>query len=268
MNNLAIGIFDSGMGGLSVWREVRRILPDESLIYFGDGANWTYGDRSPDEILGFVERAVESLIEHGVKMVVVACNTATAVAIDHLRRNYPILFVGMEPAVKPAALTTRSGVIGVLATRASFSGSLYLANEERYGSQVRIIRAVGEGFVELVECGAECSPEAEEAVSRLVEPLIAEGADRIVLGCTHYPFLKGQIERVIGTRDVEVIDPAPAVARRVAWLLDEHNLRSDGRHRPKYDFITSADGDYSAMLSRRAFELSSCDSDTKTKREK
>ncbi len=255
MNNFAIGILDSGMGGLSVWGELHRELPRESLIYFGDGANCPYGDRSPSEILSFVESGVERLMECGVKMVVVACNTATAVAIEHLRQRFPIPFVGMEPAVKPAALSTRSGVIGVLATRASFSGSLYLANEARYGQQVRIIRAVGEGFVELVERGVELSPEAEEAVRRVVEPLIAEGADRIVLGCTHYPFLKEQLRRVIGERDVEVIDPAPAVARRAAWLLDEHDMHVDGSHQPKYRFITSADDEYAKKLAKRAFEM-------------
>lgn len=255
MNNSAIGVFDSGMGGLSVWRELRRQLPGESLIYYGDGKNCPYGNRSAEEILTFVEEAVEALLARGAKMIVVACNTATAVAIDTLRSRYPIPFVGMEPAVKPAALTSQSGVIGVLATKASFGGALYLANEARYGSQVQIIRAVGEGFVELVERGEERSSEALQTVRAVVEPMIEAGADRIVLGCTHYPFLTDTIAEVVGDRAVEIIDPAPAVARRAAWLLDQNNLRAESGSVARYDFLSAAGEEYEAVLAARANSL-------------
>lgn len=255
MNNSAIGVFDSGMGGLSVWRELRRQLPEESLIYYGDGKNCPYGNRSAEEILAFVEEAVEALLARGAKMIVVACNTATAVAIDTLRSRYPIPFVGMEPAVKPAALTSQSGVIGVLATKASFSGALYLASEARYGSQVQIIRAVGEGFVELVERGEERSPEALQTVRAVVELMIEAGADRIVLGCTHYPFLTDTIAEVVGDRAVEIIDPAPAVARRAEWLLDQNNLRAESGSVARYDFLSAAGEEYEAMLAARANSL-------------
>ena len=255
MNNSAIGVFDSGMGGLSVWRELRRQLPEESLIYYGDGKNCPYGNRSAEEILTFVEEAVEALLARGAKMIVVACNTATAVAIDTLRSRYPIPFVGMEPAVKPAALTSQSGVIGVLATKASFGGALYLASEARYGSQVQIIRAVGEGFVELVERGQERSPEALQTVRAVVEPMIEAGADRIVLGCTHYPFLTDTIAEVVGDRAVEIIDPAPAVARRASWLLDQNNLRAESGNVARYDFLSAAGEEYEAMLAARANSL-------------
>ncbi len=252
MNNSAIGVFDSGMGGLSVWRELRRALPEESLIYYGDGKNCPYGNRSAEEIVGFVEEAVESLLARGVKMIVVACNTATAVAIETLRSRYQIPFVGMEPAVKPAALTSRSGVIGVLATKASFGGALYLASEARYGEQVKIIRSVGEGFVEIVESGAEQTPEAVELVRAAVEPMIEAGADRIVLGCTHYPFLAEAIGMVIAGRDVEIIDPAPAVARRAEWLLDENDLRAESGHEAEYEFLSAAGSEYAQSLADRA----------------
>lgn len=255
MNNSAIGVFDSGMGGLSVWRELRSALPEESLIYYGDGKNCPYGNRSAEEIVGFVEEAVESLLARGVKMIVVACNTATAVAIDTLRSRYQIPFVGMEPAVKPAALSSQSGVIGVLATKASFGGALYLASEARYGERVKIIRAVGEGFVEIVESGAEHTPEAVELVRSAVEPMIEAGADRIVLGCTHYPFLVDTIAEVIGGRAVEIIDPAPAVARRAAWLLDEHDLRAESGNKPRYEFLSADGEEYAKRLADRAKRL-------------
>ena len=152
MNNKApIGIFDSGMGGLSVWREVRNLLPEESVIYLADGKNCPYGERSKEEIAELTRRAIEELVARGVKLVVVACNTATAVAIESLREEFDIPFVGMEPAVKPAALSTRSGVIGILATRASLEGELFRTTSSKYADRVKILSAVGEGFVEAVE---------------------------------------------------------------------------------------------------------------------
>lgn len=238
-----------------MWRELRRQLPGESLIYYGDGKNCPYGNRSAEEITAFVVEAVEALLARGVKMIVVACNTATAVAIESLRSRYPIPFVGMEPAVKPAALTSQSGVIGVLATKASFGGALYLAGEARYGEQVEIIRAVGEGFVEIVEAGNEGSAEAVEAVRSVVEPMLEAGADRIVLGCTHYPFLSEALAQVIGERSVEVIDPAPAVARRAAWLLDNDDARAEDGTTPRYEFLSAAGEEYAEQLACRAAKL-------------
>ena len=250
-----IGIFDSGLGGISVWQALHDALPEESLIYLGDGARCPYGARTLEEVRDFTFEAVERLLSEGCKMIVVACNTATAVAIDTLRSRYRIPFVGMEPAVKPAALSSQSGVIGVLATKASFSGALYLASEARYGERVKIIRAVGEGFVEIVESGAEHTPEAVELVRSAVEPMIEAGADRIVLGCTHYPFLADTIAEVIGNRAVEIIDPAPAVARRAAWLLDEHNLRAESGNKPRYEFLSADGEEYAKRLADRAKRL-------------
>jgi glutamate racemase len=187
------------MGGLTVRAEIARSLPNESLVYFGDGANVPYGPRPREEIVGFVDEAVERLVDrNNVKMMVIACNAATGAAIDHLRATYDIPIIGMEPAVKPAALTTETGVIGVLATAAAFDGALYKATSALYRDSVKIIEKVGEGFVELVENERENTPEALETVRRAVNPMLAAGADRIVLGCTHYPFLAGQIGQVIG----------------------------------------------------------------------
>lgn len=254
MNNNPIGLFDSGMGGLSIWKEIRAALPSESLIFFGDGVRCPYGSRAESEVLKFTVEAVERLIAEGCKLIVIACNTATAVAIDYLREHYAdIPFVGLEPAVKPAALTTKSGVVAVLATERSLSGRLFVQTSAKYADKVQIIKSVGHDFVEIVEQGEECSARAEAAVRAVIEPIIEAGADRIVLGCTHYPFLRTTIEGVIGDREVEIIDSGSAVSRRVAQLLDENNLRAAEDHTPDYRFITLGDENYLKQLQRRAY---------------
>ena len=253
--NAPIGIFDSGMGGLSVWHEVRKLLPHESVIYLADGKNCPYGERSKEEIATLTRRAVVDLMARGVKLVVVACNTATAVAIESLREEFDIPFVGMEPAVKPAALATKSGTIGILATRASLGGELFKTTSARYASDVRILSVVGEGFVETVEQGREQEPETVEMVRRVVEPLLAEGVDHIVLGCTHYPFLESALREVVGERDVRLVNPAPAVARRVEWLLDQKGLRADDGHKAEYSFVTFGGEEYLAHITGKAMQL-------------
>ena len=253
-----IGVFDSGMGGLSVWKELRDTLQHESLLFFGDGLRCPYGSRSEEEILRFTVEAVERLIAEGCKLIVIACNTATAVAIEYLREHYPdIPFVGLEPAVKPAALTTKTGVVAVLATERSLKGRLFMQTSAKYEQSVQIIKAVGEGFVEIVESGEENSDRAEQLVRGVVEPLIAAGADKIVLGCTHYPFLRATIERIIGEREVEVLDSGRAVCRRVEQLLDQNNLRAADDVVPEYRFITLADDDYLKRVECRAYGCSS-----------
>ena len=174
------------------------------------------------------------------------------VCIDFLRRKYRQMpIVGMEPAVKPACLNTRSGVVGVLATARSLDGDLFRRTAARYGENIRVLTAVGEGFVELVEEDREQSPEAEEAVRRVLEPMIREGADQIVLGCTHYPFLLPVLERVVAGRGVEIVDPSPAVARRVGQLLDRYGLRASADNRPALTFRTFADELYRLRLERK-----------------
>jgi len=261
MDNRPIGIFDSGMGGLTVRDEIVRTLPAESVVYFGDGANVPYGQRPSEDITRLVDSAVARLIEEkAVKMVVVACNTATGMAIDHLRASYDVPIVGMEPAVKLAALTTRTGTVGVLATAAAFRGKLYRATSAQYRDKVRIMEAVGEGFVELVENDLEDTPEAFETVRRALSPILAEGADRIVLGCTHYPFLKEQIRRIIDDYvasvkskvEVRIVDSASAVARRVGQILAERDLCADSANIPRHEFMTFADDAYRAHLERKS----------------
>lgn len=248
MNNSPIGVFDSGLGGLSVWAEIRRRLPAESLVYYGDGKHCPYGRKSAEEITEYAIEAVETLLNKGAKLVVVACNTATGAAIRTLRERYSIPIVGMEPAVKPAAQATRTGVIGILATRRSLESELYLHTSACYASEVEIVQREGEGFVELVESGECDTQRAVETVGRVVEPMLSRGVDQIVLGCTHYPFLKGAIERVVEGRGVNVIDPSPAIAARVEQLLTQNDLKCAADNRPVYEFISAADEEYVARI--------------------
>ena len=252
MNNNPIGVYDSGFGGLSVWRELHRALPCESLIYLGDGKNCPYGSLSVERIKQLAEESVRELVGRGCKMVVVACNTATAAAISHLRATFDIPIVGLEPAVKPACAMTRSKVVGVIATERSLKGEKFLSTVARYGEGVEVIKAVGEGFVEAVERNEEQLPETEQIVRRVVEPIIERGADVIVLGCTHYPFLRDVITRVVGDRDVAVIDSGAAVEKRVESLLDEYGLRAAADNAPTLEFITFADEEYRLRLQAKA----------------
>lgn len=254
MNNRPIGVYDSGFGGLSVWRELHRALPCESLIYLGDGKNCPYGSLPKQRITELAEAAVRDLVERGCKMVVVACNTATAAAISHLRATFDIPIVGLEPAVKPACAMTRSKVVGVIATERSLKGEKFLSTVERYGQGVEVIKAVGEGFVEAVENNEENTPATEQIVRRVVEPIIERGADVIVLGCTHYPFLRDVIARVVGERDVAIIDSGAAVEKRVESLLDEYGLRASQDNVAQKEFITYADEKYGQRLRDKALE--------------
>jgi glutamate racemase len=220
----SIGIFDSGSGGLSVYRELKKLLPQERYLYFSDNAHCPYGEKTAEYIQDRARTITDFLLEKGADIIVVACNTATAAAIATLRAEYPdVPFIGMEPAVKPAALGTHSGVIGVLATAGTLKGSKYLHTRGRFEDDVRIVEHVGEGFVELVEGGILDGEKAEETVRTSLQPLLDQGADTIVLGCTHYPFLQPVIQRLAGP-SVQVIDPAPAVARQTLHVLQEKGI--------------------------------------------
>ena len=218
-----IGIFDSGSGGLSVLQEILRVLPGERFVYYADNANCPYGEKTPEFIQNRCRAITEYLLSRGAKIIVVACNTATAAAITTLRNEYPVKFIGMEPAVKPAALSSKTGVIGVLATAGTLKGSKYLTTKGIYEDDVKIVEHVGQGFVELVENGILDGPKAEETVRKSLKPLLDAGADRIVLGCTHYPFLRDVIQKIAGP-DVQIIDPAPAVAKHLIEVMKEEGL--------------------------------------------
>ena len=249
MNNAPIGVFDSGLGGLTVWRELYRKLPHESLIYYGDGKNCPYGDKNREEVTAYVDLAVRRLIDRGVKLIVVACNAATAMAIDHLRRNYALPLVGLEPAVKPAAMASRSGVIGILATAATLNGRLFRETSQRYADRVKILTQVGEGFVELVESNREQTPEALARVDKLLRPMLDAGADQIVLGCTHYPVLEDAVRRFMG-ESVTLINPGVAVAQAVKKYLEKADSANEGQNIGTHRFfVTDKPGSFKKTAS-------------------
>jgi glutamate racemase len=222
-----IGIFDSGVGGLSVWRELIKLMPGQEFIYIADNAFCPYGPRPKEEVIERSSRITEFLIEQGAAIVVVACNTATSAAISTLRSRFFIPFVGMEPAVKPAASFSKSGVIGVLATKGTLSGDLYNNTLERYASNVEVIEMAGVGLVQQVEEGKLEDPHTETLLSKYIKPMVEAGADHIVLGCTHYPFLSKLIHKIAG-EGVTIIDPAPAVARHTLSLASELGIFNTG----------------------------------------
>lgn len=245
---IKIGVFDSGEGGLSVLKEITRLLPEAEYVYYSDNAHCPYGEKPPEYIQDRARAITERLLKEGADVIVVACNTATAAAISVLRSEYSdassqevrdkvreltggrhdhICFIGMEPAVKPAALGTRTGVVGVLATAGTLKGSKYLKTKESVDDQVNVFEHVGRGFVELVEEGRLSGSEAEDVVKASLGPLLSAGADIIVLGCTHYPFLLPVLQKVAGP-DIRFIDPAPAVARQLVHVLERDGMLSAG----------------------------------------
>jgi len=240
-----IGIMDSGSGGLSVFREIRKALPLERYIYYADNAHCPYGEKTPEYIQDRLRSITEMFLGRGVNAMVLACNTATSAAIEMLRREYDIPFIGMEPAVKPAALGTKTGVIGVLATAGTLKGSKYLTTKGRYSGGVKTHERVGRGFVELVEAGELTGTKAEKIVSRSLLPLLRYGADKIVLGCTHYPFLLETLQKVArdnGYEDVEFIDPAPAVAHHLQCVLEERGIPTEDEN-PGTELLSSGSRD-------------------------
>ncbi len=226
----AIGIFDSGVGGLSVLREIRNQYPGEDLIYVADQIHVPYGTRARQQVLEFSGGIIRFLIREGVKIIVLACNTASAVALAHLRKKYPDLpFVGMEPAVKPAAEATSTGVVGVLATPATFQGDLYASTVEKFARGVKVLQDTCPGLVDQIESGKVDHPRTREILQKALDPMLKQNVDKVVMGCTHYPFVIPIIEEIVGDQ-VRVIDPAPAVARQTGRLLESFNLEANGEN--------------------------------------
>ena len=240
-----IGIFDSGVGGLSVFREIRKVLPEQSYIYYSDNAHCPYGEKSREYIIDRARKITSFLLEKGCRIIVVACNTATAAAIKALRDEFPVKFIGMEPAIKPAVQSTHTGVIGVLATSGTLKATKYLDTREKWAHDVEIAEHIGQGFVELVENGEVCGENAEKVVSASLMPLLDAGADTIVLGCTHYPFLSDTICKVakehFPQRPINVIDPAPAVARHLLEVMQNEGIPKSSPRRYSIELHSSGD---------------------------
>lgn len=228
-----IGVFDSGLGGLYILKYLTEALPGYNFIYYADQAHIPYGSHTPSEIVEFSSHITDFLIEKGCTMVVIACNTATSSAISTLREKYPIPFVGIEPAVKPACELSKTGHIGVLATKVTAEGQKLHDSIEKYAGAVEVHTVVGVGLVELVEEGKADTDEAETLLRKYLEPLMEKNIDQLVLGCTHYSFLTNRIKKIIGEK-VNIIDPALAVVKRAVQLVKENNiLPSDNKKEPE-----------------------------------
>ena len=233
----AVGFFDSGLGGLCILDAFKTLCPHESTIYIADSKNCPYGNKPAAEIVKLAESNTRRLLRRGCKMVVVACNTATAAAIDFLReRHLEVPFIGIEPAVKPAALRSKTGVVGVLATAGTFGGRLYNETKAKFARDVTVIATVADEFVELVERNEISGAAAERVVRARIEPLLKAGCDKIVLGCTHFPHLKPLIEKICEGR-AEVIDPSDAVARQAKRVLSARGLAAPASAKPSHIFI-------------------------------
>ncbi len=246
-----IGVFDSGVGGLSVLRAVRALMPEEEALYFADQGHVPYGPRPLEQVREFSEAITRFLLAQGVKLIVVACNTASAAALHFLRENFPhVPFVGMEPAVKPAAERTRSGVVGVLATPATFQGALYASVVERFANGVILLQDTCPGLVAQIERGDLDGPVTRAILESALRPMLARGIDTVVLGCTHYPFVIPLIEEVVG-ENVRVIDPAPAVAKQAKRLLEAQGAKRPAGGRGRLRFFTSGSvADFQSFLLR------------------
>lgn len=236
----AIGVFDSGLGGLSVLAEIRRLLPQESLIYVADSAHVPYGEKTAAQIIDRSLLLSGFLLDQNVKALVVACNTATAAAIQVLRERWPnLIVVGMEPAVKPAAALSKSGKIGVLATTGTLRSAKFAALLQRYSDQVEVLTQPCPGLVEQIEAGQLDSPATLQLLEQYTRPLLAAGCDSLILGCTHYPFIRPALQQLVGEQ-VAIIDTGTAVARHLRKRLEQHELLNKGEQQPDVFYTTGS----------------------------
>lgn len=241
MNKGPIGIFDSGIGGTSIWREINKILPHESTIYLADSKNAPYGEKSKEQILQLSIKNVELLLKKGCKLIVVACNTATTNAIKELRASYSIPLIGIEPAIKPAALNSKTKTVGVLATKGTLTSALFNSTSEIHANGIKVLDQVGTGLVELIEKGEVHTPKTRELLQTYLEPMLSQGMDQLVLGCTHYPYLIPLIREIL-PNNIEIIDSGEGVAKHTKNVLQQFNLlNSLDQEDIEHQFFTNGD---------------------------
>jgi glutamate racemase len=236
--NNPIGLFDSGIGGTSIWKEVHALLPNENTIYLADSKNAPYGLKSKDEIIQLSCKNTELLLEENCKIIVVACNTATTNAIKELRAKYDVPFIGIEPAIKPAAIQSKTQTIGILATKGTLNSSLFHENVAKH-PDVKIIEQIGHGLVQLIENGDLDSPEMKELLESYLLPMVEKNIDYLVLGCSHYPYLIPQIKKIIPP-SIEIIDSGEAVAKQTKKILEEQQLLDDSNNNASQIFYTNS----------------------------
>ncbi|MGB5227876.1 MAG: glutamate racemase [Eudoraea sp.] len=240
MNVKPIGIFDSGVGGTSIWKEIHALLPHENTIYLADSKNAPYGQKTREEIIALSAKNTELLLARGCKLIVVACNTATTNAISHLREKYDVPFIGIEPAIKPAALNSGTGTVGVLATKGTLSSSLFLKTSKDHAGEISIVEQEGAGLVPLIEAGKINSIETKQLLIKYIKPMLQANMDHIVLGCTHYPYLIPVLKEILPSH-VKIIDCGAAVAKQTLAVLDKESLKNPKKIPGKIQFYTNKD---------------------------
>lgn len=236
-----IGLFDSGIGGTSIWKEIVKLLPQQNTLLLTDSKNAPYGIKTKEEIIALSEKNTEYLLENNCKIIVVACNTATTNAIAHLREKYSVPFVGIEPAIKPASLNSKTKIIGVLATQGTLSSELFHKTRRQFGREkgIKIIEQKGTGLVDLIENGQLHSSNLFSLLEKYLLPMVAQNIDHLVLGCTHYPYLIPMIKQIL-PKHISIIDSGEAVARQTKKLLIQHKLLTDSQS-PKHQWLTNKD---------------------------
>ncbi len=240
MSENPIGIFDSGIGGTSIWKEISSLLPHEDTMYLADSKNAPYGEKSKEDIIALSVKNTELLLSKGCKIIVVACNTATTNAIDYLRKTYPVSFIGIEPAIKPAALQTKSKTVGVLATKGTLSSSLFASTSENHTNGIEVVEREGKGLVRLIEEGKTMSIETKELLKKYLNPMLEKGIDCLVLGCTHYPYLIPVLKELLPEK-VQIIDSGLAVAKQTKAILVKEDLLRKGNTDGKHQFYSNVD---------------------------
>ncbi len=236
-----IGIFDSGVGGTSIWKEITQLLPNEHTIYLADSKNAPYGEKRKEKILERSISNVELLLKKDCKLIVVACNTATTNAIEHLREHYSVPFIGIEPAIKPAALQTKTKKVGVLATKGTLASNLFNNTAKLHASGITVLEKEGKGLVELIEAGKLASEETKELLESYIDPMVKEGIDCLVLGCTHYPYLIPSLKKILPPH-IKIIDSGEAVARQTKKVLSKKILlNTNAKQSIRHLFFTNRD---------------------------
>ena len=238
MSNKPIGIFDSGIGGTSIFKEINALLPNENIIYLADSKNAPYGNKSAEDILQLSIKNTEYLLKKNCKIIVVACNTATTNAIDYLRENYNIPFIGIEPAIKPAALNTQTKVVGILATKGTLSSQLFYKTSSLHTNGIKVIEQIGEGIVPLIETGKLESEEMQALLETYLKPMLDQNIDYLVLGCTHYPYLIPMLVKMLPNH-IKIIDSGRAVAKQTQAILNSNNLLNSEVRKPEVNLYTN-----------------------------
>ena len=258
MNNNPIGIFDSGIGGTSIFKAIHHLLPNESITYLADSKNAPYGLRSKAEILEFSIKNTELLLRKKCKIIVVACNTATTNAIAELRFKYDVPFIGIEPAIKPASLKTKTKSIGILATQGTLSSSLFHKTLNLYSENIKVVEQEGRGIVELIEAGKLESEEMKLLLKMYLQPMIKANIDHLVLGCTHYPYLIPALKKII-PKNIKIIDSGAAVARQTKAILEQNNLLNISQSTPKISFYSNGKIEVLSQILNQKFNVAHLD---------